>query len=264
MDTTDLFCFYYIYNISIFNNRQNLFISYIYIFFLFLRQNLYHMEKESDLAKKAATTLYLTKENAAELDAYCKQIGIRKKDFIPFCLRYINYHGIDLADTDMSLKEQDRLNLPALKTEVEDAVALIKQLPMTIVEELMKVAQQVRANAINEIEAHNAVTAARDSEERKRIAEDFYQKARTENILLKDKLERTEEWLQSSEENLKKANLRISNLSRQRDRLIGELKTAIDELNRSDGLFKRPNQSIIRRLQRCIAEIETRDGESPA
>ena len=222
------------------------------------------MEKESDLGKKAATTLYLTKENATELDAYCKQIGIKKKDFIPFCLRYLNYHGIDLGDSDMSLKEQDRLNLPALKTEVEDAVTLIKQLPMTIVEELMKVAQQVRTNAINEIEAQNAVTAANGFEKRMLTAEESYQKAKTENILLKDKVERTEEWLKLSEDNLKKANLRISNLSRQRDRLIGELKTAIDELNRSDGLFKRPNQSIIRRLQRCIAEIETRDGESPA
>ena len=35
-----LFCFYYFYNKSIFNERQNLFIPYISIFFLFLRQNL--------------------------------------------------------------------------------------------------------------------------------------------------------------------------------------------------------------------------------
>lgn len=222
------------------------------------------MEKESDLGKKAATTLYLTKENAAELDAYCKQIGIRKKDFIPFCLRYLDYHGIDLADSDMSLKEQDRLNLPALKTEVEGAVTLIKRLPEDIADKFMKMAMKVRTNAINEIEKQNALTAANEFKKRMLTAEESYQKAKTENILLKDKVERTEEWLKLSEDNLKKAKLRISNLSRERDRLINELKTAIDELNRSDGLFKRPNQSVIRRLQQCIAETETKVGESPA
>lgn len=257
VNVTALFFFYI-------SGYYNLFIPYISIFFLFLRQNLYHMEKELDLGKKAATTLYLTKENAAELDAYCKQIGIRKKDFIPFCLRYINYHGIDLADSDMSLKEHDRLNLPALKTEVEGAVTLIKRLPDDIADKFMKMAMKVRSNAISEIEKQNAETAAKVYEKRMLTAEESFQKVKTENILLNGKVEKIEEWLQSSEDNLKKANLRISNLSRERDRLINELKTAIDELNRSDGLFKRPNQSVIRRLQRCIAETETEVGESPA
>lgn len=222
------------------------------------------MEKDSDLEKKAATTLYLTKENAVELDVYCKQIGIRKKDFISLCLRYLNYHGIDLADSDMALKEQDRLNLPALKTEVEGAVTLIKRLPEDIAEEFMKMAQKVRMTAINDNEVRNALNAADENKEQVRIKEEAYQRVKTENILLKDKVVRTEEWLKASENDLKQAYLRINILSRSRDRLINELKTAIDELNRSDGLFKRPNQSVIRRLERCIAETETEVGESPA
>ena len=213
------------------------------------------MEKAEDYGKKAATTLYLTKENAAELEAYCERTGIKKKDFIAMCLRYINYHGIDLSESVMILQEQDRLNLPALKCEVQDAVSVIKKLPGDIAKQFLEMANNVRMTAIKDNEVHNAITAAQEHQQRMREAEDAFHKVKTDNILLKDKVERTEEWLQASEEALKQAKLDIKNLSMSNNRLIFALRTTLAELKRATSIFRKPNQTIIAEAESLIAEV---------
>ena len=255
VNVATLFYSYYIYIFPISNNLNSYFVSIIAILFLFLRQNLYHMEKAEDYGKKAATSLYLTKENAAELEAYCERTGIKKKDFIAICLRYINYHGIDLSESVMILQEQDRLNLPALKCEVQDAVSVIKKLPGDIAKQFLEMANNVRMTAIKDNEVHNAITAAKEYQQRMQTAEDSYQKVKTDNILLTDKVERTEEWLQASEEALKQAKLEIKNLSMSKNRLIFALRTTLAELKRATSIFRKPNQTIIAEVESLIAEV---------
>ena len=211
------------------------------------------MEKAEDYGKKAATTLYLTKENAAELEAYCERTGIKKKDFIAMCLRYINYHGIDLSESVMILQEQDRLNLPALKCEVQDAVSVIKKLPADIAKQVLERANKVRMTAIKDNEVHNAIAAAKEHQQRMQTAEEAYQKVKTDNVLLRDKVERTEEWLQESKDALKQANLNIQNLSFSKARLVFALKSALNELNRSNSLFRKPDPSVIEDISRCLS-----------